>query len=127
MDLQAIAGLKGSITLITLVRALLNHLLIGRQICLNHMRKRHLSVFLGQKSLSPFGIPLEGGRACPLLSHHRCFSSSGIQGEGEVIANREGELDILALVDERLAEVHALLGQGGAIITHCSHFCLLLN
>ena len=115
MDLQSISSLEDCITLITLKSILL----IGFQISLI-LHGRHWCVFLGKKLLFTFGIPLDSGGACPLLPafRSRYFSSSGIQRKGEAGANGEGKLEVLALSVQCLAEVHALVDQGGAVCTN---------
>ena len=48
---------------------------------------------------------------------------SGVQGEGEVGAHVQGEVESLALDGQCLAEFHALGDQeGGAVFIDCSHF-----
>ena len=75
------------------------------------------------------GDPLHSRRACPLLpgDRHRRWSSSGLHGEGEGVADGEGDLEDLALSLQWLAEGQALDGQGAVIFSHCCHFCLFLN
>ena len=72
--------------------------------------------------LSPPGIPLEGGGACLLLGYWACCLAPGVQGEGEVRTNGNGEVEDLALAGQCLAKVQALHEQGGANFGHCSHF-----
>ena len=80
-----------------------------------------------QMFLSPLGISPTGGGACLLLGVWACCLTPGVQGEGEVRTGGQGEAEGLALAGQCLAKIHALGGQGGVNITHCSHFDLLLN
>ena len=72
--------------------------------------------------LSPLSISPKGGGACLLLGILASFLSPGVQGEGEVRTDDQGEVEGLALAGQCLAKIHALGGQGGVNITHCSHF-----
>ena len=69
-------------------------------------------------------ISSQGRRACLLLqqSHRACFLAPGVQGEGEVLANSDREVEGLTLAGQRLAEFQALREQGSVIFGHCSHF-----
>ena len=65
-----------------------------------------------------------------LLLVHLAFEglAPGVQGEGEVGANREGEVEDLALADQRLAEGQTLGGHGVFSTSSGAHFwSLLLN
>ena len=72
--------------------------------------------------LSPLSISPKGGGACLLLGILASFLSPGVQGEGEVRTDDQGEVEGLALAGQCLAKIHALGGQGGVNISHCSHF-----
>ena len=124
MNFQSIFCFEICITLVTLKGCTL--LLFGFQISYN---RRFRSGFLSKKLLSAIGISPEGGWAAPLLDPCRqsLLSLPGVQGEGEGGADGDGELKHLALACQCLAEVQALGRQRGVSLTHCSHFCLLLN
>ena len=80
-------------------------------------------LLLVQIFLSPHGISPKSRRTW-LLGSKALLSclTPGVQGEGEVGTNREGEVEDLTLVCQCLAEVHALGGKGGVIFTHRTHF-----
>ena len=63
--------------------------------------------------MAPSDIPSD------FCSQHRScfFLISGIQGERKVATNREGEGEGHPLACQRMAEVHALDGQGGVLST----------
>ena len=80
--------------------------------------------FLVQENFPAPGIPPEGGWAGLLLEWNLGLDVQAqppcVQGEGEVRAHGEGELESRALAAQCLAEVQALGCQVG--FTHCSHF-----
>ena len=84
---------------------------------------------LGKKLFSAFCISFQGRWAFPFLDPcgQACLALLGVQREGEGGADGDGELEVLALAGQCLAEVQALGGQRGVRLTHSSHFCLLLN
>ena len=70
--------------------------------------------FLSSPDISP-----ESWGACHLLGTLACNClAPGVQWEGEVRTNWDGEVERLALAGQRLAESHALRGQGRIFISH---------
>jgi len=84
-------------------------------------------LFPFQEILTPSGISPEGGGAGLLPGPGAGVLAllPGVQGEVEG-AHRDGDGEGHALAEQRLAEVQALVGQGGVNTTHCSHFITLL-
>ena len=94
---------------------LLQRLLVGFQTI--HRRSR--GGLFGQKLFSAFGIPPEGRWAFPLfdLFWQGFLANPGVQGEDKGGADGDGELEVLALTLQCLAEFQALSGQRGELIS----------
>ena len=129
VNFQALHGFETSITLVTLKSFTWFHRqLVGFQT--SYHRRRFRGGLLCKKILSPFRISFEGWWAFSLQDRcgQGCLALLGLQGEGEVGADGDGDLERLAMTCQCLAKVQALSGQGGVSHAHSSHFlCLLLN
>ena len=90
-------------------------------------------MLLSQKLVPPPGIPPDGGWAVLLpsfvLGDRVRRHLPRVKGEGEVGAESEGEGECHSLACQHLAEIKALVGQGGLLYTGRSSHCgeLLLN
>ena len=110
VNLQTIFSFETRLTMVTWKGfQLLHRLLVGLQTsCRSSFRLR----ILHKELLSPLGISLESRWALFAPGWHGLLALPGIQGEGEGGADGEGELKILAMAGQCMADVHALCCQG---------------
>ena len=115
VNLQTVFSFETRLTMVTLEGfQLLHRRLVGIQTsCRSSCRLR----LLHHKLLSPLGVSLENRWALLAPCWHGLLALPGIQGEGEGGADGEGELKILAMAGQRMAEIHALCCQGRVLST----------
>ena len=124
VNFQSTFSFEGGFTLVTQKGII--QLLVGFQTSGNSSFRWRLLV---EELLSAPGISSHGWWAAPLLDlgDRDILALPGVQGEGEVGADGDRELEYCALKCQCLAEIQALGHQGGVGLAHSSSLLNFLN